>query len=122
MYGVRGGRAADRKCASVIVLLLMALAGTASAAFGATQSLRGMRERLPEDEIIYLVMPDRFANADPANDRGGRSGTRSITGYDPTSKAFYHGGDIRGVTAHLDYIQALGATAIWLTPVFVNKA
>jgi glycosidase len=106
-----------------IASMLSAFAGIASAAPASpVQSLRALRERLPEDEIIYLVMPDRFANGDPANDRGGRSGDRSITGYDPSSKAFYHGGDLRGVTAHLDYIQSLGATAIWLTPVFVNKA
>lgn len=80
-----------------------------------------MRERLPEDEVIYLVMPDRFANGDPSNDRGGLSGDRTATGYDPTSKAFYHGGDLKGLTARLDYIQGLGATAIWLTPVFANK-
>jgi glycosidase len=109
-----------------IALMLSGLTGIASASpalpASPDPSLLALRERLPEDEIIYLIMPDRFANADPANDRGGRSGDRSITGYDPTSKAFYHGGDIRGVTAHLNYIQSLGATAIWLTPVFVNKA
>ena len=67
-------------------------------------------------------MPDRFANGDPANDRGGMSGDRSKTGFDPADKAFYHGGDLKGVTSKLDYIQGLGATAIWLTPVFRNKA
>jgi glycosidase len=80
------------------------------------------RARLPEDEIIYFVMPDRFENGDPSNDRGGLSGDRLRTGYDPTSKGFYHGGDLKGLTSRLDYIQGLGATAVWLTPVFVNKA
>ena len=56
-----------------------------------------------------------------ANDRGGLEGDRLTTGFDPTSKAFYHGGDLKGLTARLDYIQALGATAIWLAPVFKNK-
>jgi glycosidase len=78
-------------------------------------------DRLPEDEIIYLVMPDRFANGDPRNDRGGISGGREKTGFDPTSRMFYHGGDLRGVIDRLDYIQGLGATAIWLTPVFTNQ-
>lgn len=86
------------------------------------QALEGLRARLPEDEIIYLVMPDRFANGDPGNDRGGMAGDRSVTGFDPTHKAFYHGGDLKGLTGKLDYIQGLGATAIWLTPVFRNKA
>jgi len=43
------------------------------------------------------------------------------TGYDPTHKGFFHGGDLKGVTARLDYIQGLGATAIWLGPIFRNK-
>jgi glycosidase len=81
----------------------------------------GYRSRPASDETIYFLLPDRFANGDPANDRGGLSGDRLHTGYDPGAKGFFHGGDLRGVTAHLDYIQSLGATAIWLAPVFVNK-
>ena len=79
------------------------------------------RERLPQDEVIYFLLPDRFENGDPGNDRGGLSGGRLVTGFDPSSKAFYHGGDLRGVTARLDYIRSLGATAIWLAPVMRNK-
>jgi len=79
------------------------------------------RARPPEDEIIYFVLPDRFENADVSNDRGGLKGDRLKTGFDPTAKGFYHGGDLKGLTKRLDYIQDLGATAIWLTPVFVNK-
>lgn len=79
------------------------------------------RDRQIEDEIIYFVMPDRFANGDPANDTGGIDGTREQHGFDPTHKGFYHGGDLKGLTGKLDYIQGLGATAIWLTPVFVNR-
>src|ERR1051325_8587577 len=52
------------------------------------------RARLPEDEVIYFLLPDRFENADPSNDRGGLSGDRLHTGYDPTAKGFYHGGDL----------------------------
>ena len=72
------------------------------------------RERLPEDEVIYFVLPERFENGDPSNDRGGLTGDRLKTGFDPTSKGFYHGGDLKGLTKRLDYIQGLGATAIWL--------
>ncbi|MFU8832253.1 MAG: alpha-amylase family glycosyl hydrolase [Wenzhouxiangella sp.] len=78
-------------------------------------------ERRIEDEVIYFVMPDRFYNADPANDTGGIDGGSLQHGFDPTHKGFYHGGDLKGLTKRLDYIQALGATAIWLTPVFRNK-
>ncbi|HEX6500755.1 MAG TPA: pullulanase-type alpha-1,6-glucosidase [Micromonosporaceae bacterium] len=70
---------------------------------------------------FYFVLPDRFANGDPGNDRGGLTGDRMSTGYDPTDKGFYHGGDIQGVIDKLDYIQGLGTTAIWLAPVFKNR-
>ncbi len=79
------------------------------------------RARLPQDEVIYFVLPDRFENGDPGNDRGGLTGDRLATGFDPTAKGFYHGGDLKGLTKRLGYIQSLGATAIWLGPVFRNK-
>ena len=79
------------------------------------------RARLPEDEVIYFVLPDRFENGDPANDKGGLSGDRLTTGFDPAAKGFYHGGDLKGLIKRLDYIQNLGATAIWVGPIFKNK-
>ncbi|HEV7606792.1 MAG TPA: alpha-amylase family glycosyl hydrolase [Steroidobacteraceae bacterium] len=79
------------------------------------------RARLPEDEIVYFVLPDRFENGDRANDAGGLTGDRLTTGFDPTHKGFYHGGDLKGLTAKLGYIQGLGATAIWLGPIYKNK-
>jgi len=81
----------------------------------------GAEARGIEDEIIYFVMPDRFANGDPANDTGGIEGDRTRHGFDPADKGFYHGGDLKGLTGKLDYIKGLGATAIWVTPLFVNK-
>lgn len=93
-----------------------------AAALAATPALaQNYRDRLPEDEVLYFLLPDRFDNADPANDRGGLTGDRLTTGFDPTSKGFYHGGDLKGVLNRLDYIQALGATAIWVGPIFKNK-
>ncbi len=79
------------------------------------------RDRLPQDEIVYFLLPDRFENGDPANDRGGLTGGRLVTGYDPTDAGFYHGGDLKGLRTQLDYIQRLGATAIWVGPIFKNK-
>jgi glycosidase len=84
-------------------------------------TLAALRARKPEDEVIYFLLPDRFENGDPANDRGGLTGDRSITGFDPTDSGFFHGGDLAGITKRLDYIQGLGATAIWVAPVFKNK-
>ena len=100
--------------------LLFAAAAAALAAPAAGQS-NDFRQRPPEDEVIYFVLPDRFANGDPSNDRGGLLGDRLATGYDPTDPGFYHGGDLEGLTARLDYLQGLGVTALWIAPPFVNK-
>nr|WP_314426517.1 pullulanase-type alpha-1,6-glucosidase [uncultured Microbacterium sp.] len=72
-------------------------------------------------EQFYFVMTDRFANGDTANDAGGLEGDRLTTGFDPTDKGFYQGGDIAGIRNNLDYIEGLGTSAIWLTPSFANK-
>jgi neopullulanase len=80
-----------------------------------------LRDRLPEDEVIYFVLPDRFENGDVKNDKGGIKGDRLKTGFDPSHKGFYHGGDLKGLTNRLDYIQGMGATAIWFAPIFKNK-
>ncbi|WP_030039231.1 alpha-amylase family glycosyl hydrolase, partial [Streptomyces resistomycificus] len=72
-------------------------------------------------EQFYFVLPDRFANGDTSNDRGGLTGSRLATGYDPTDKGFYQGGDLKGLTRKLDYIKGLGTTAIWMAPIFKNQ-
>jgi pullulanase-type alpha-1,6-glucosidase len=84
-------------------------------------TLAEMATKRPRAEQFYFALPDRFANGDPRNDRGGLAGDRLATGYDPADKGFYHGGDIKGVTDRLDYIQGLGTTAIWLAPIFKNR-
>jgi len=73
-------------------------------------------------------MTDRYANGDPANDTGGKTGTTQVTGYDPTSPAWWHGGDLKGLTGGctdpvhgLERIKDLGFNAIWITPVVVNQ-
>ncbi|MFD7573519.1 pullulanase-type alpha-1,6-glucosidase [Streptomyces sp. NPDC059810] len=72
-------------------------------------------------EQFYFVLPDRFANGDTSNDRGGLTGSRTQTGFDPTDKGFYQGGDLKGLTQRLDYIKGLGTTAIWMAPIFKNR-
>ncbi|MFI7409938.1 pullulanase-type alpha-1,6-glucosidase [Streptomyces sp. NPDC049627] len=72
-------------------------------------------------EQFYFVLPDRFANGDTSNDKGGLTGTRLTTGYDPTDKGFYQGGDLKGLTRKLDYIKGLGTTSIWMAPIFKNQ-
>ncbi|MDB1087876.1 pullulanase-type alpha-1,6-glucosidase [Streptomyces sp. ACA25] len=72
-------------------------------------------------EQFYFVLPDRFANGDPANDTGGLQGGRLDHGHDPSDEGFYQGGDLRGLIDRLDYIEGLGTTALWMAPIFKNK-
>jgi neopullulanase len=111
-YGARLGMAAA---------LITALSCGATGAGAQDHALESLRERPAEDEVIYFMLPDRFANGDPSNDTGGIAGDRLDHGFDPTHEGFYHGGDLAGVMQRLDYIQGLGATAIWLAPIFKNK-
>ncbi|MBF02375.1 MAG: alpha-amlyase [Flavobacterium sp.] len=70
------------------------------------------RKSFDASDVIYLLMPDRFANGNEANDSSPNlteKGNRNLPGG-------RHGGDIQGIIDHLDYIQELGATAIWSTP------
>lgn len=68
-------------------------------------------------DFIYLVLPDRFSNGDPSNDR--IPGMRDQT-LNRDSIYHRHGGDLQGVTNHLDYLKQLGVTALWLMPVIEN--
>ncbi|WP_308515542.1 alpha-amylase family glycosyl hydrolase [Sphingomonas flavescens] len=104
---------------SILAALLLATTGPAIAQ---AQNLASVRARLPQDEVIYFLLPDRFENGDTSNDRGGLSGGPLTTGFDPTHKGFFHGGDLKGLTTRLDYIKGLGATTVWLSPIFANKA
>ena len=76
-----------------------------------------LRKGFDSSDAIYLITPDRFANADPSNDivKGMRE-----TKIDRKHDYARHGGDIKGITNHLDYISDMGFTAIWSTPVLEN--
>jgi len=68
-------------------------------------------------DLMYLIMPDRFANGDPSND----DMPGMLEKADRTNPNGRHGGDIKGITNHLDYLQKLGVTAIWSTPLLENN-
>ncbi len=102
--------------------LALALTLFASTSAGAqTAAPADLRARAAETEILYFLLPDRLENGDPSNDKGGLKGDRLTTGFDPSHKGFFHGGDLKGLIRRLDYIQSLGATAIWLGPIYKNK-
>ena len=78
--------------------------------------------------IVYQIFPDRFYNADPQNDKpagsfiyGGKTEARTW-GDRPTGGDDFFGGDLRGITAKLDYMQSLGVGAIYLNPIFASPS
>lgn len=78
----------------------------------------GRFQGLSADDVIYLIMADRFANGDPRNDE-----PPEVPGsHDRTNPRAYHGGDLQGIQNHLAYLKDLGVTTLWLTPVVKNGA
>ncbi len=75
------------------------------------------RESFTTADFVYLIMPDRFANGNPANDSTDDTAEKA----DRSKPGRRHGGDLEGMIAHLDYIADLGATAIWSTPLLLDN-
>ena len=80
------------------------------------QSFTPKAQGLTSADAIYLVFPDRFSNGDPTNDNV----AGMLQGLERDSLLGRHGGDLKGVQNHLDYIQSLGMTTIWLNPELEN--
>jgi len=87
---------------------------------GSTEAEWELKAREPEAgwhqgfnaaDVMYLIMTDRFADGDAANNQ---------PGFDPGAPRGWHGGDLKGVDEHLDYLKELGATTVWLTPILSN--
>jgi len=78
-----------------------------------TQYAQGIRS----SDFIYFLMPDRWSNGDPGNDRVAGMRDQSLN---RDSIFLRHGGDLQGITDHLDYLQQLGVTTLWMTPVLEN--
>lgn len=97
---------------SVFALLLP------TSSFASNESVDTYRTGL-DKEVIYFVMPDRYRNGDTSND--------NQPGFNPTHTAFFHGGDLRGLTGNckdddgLARLKNLGFTAIWMTPLVVQQ-
>ncbi len=95
---------------------------TGATSFELPLAARGMKlgkfQGLSQGDVIYLIMPDRFANGDPTNDEPAEAkGT-----HDRSNPRAYHGGDLRGIRDHLPYLKDLGVTTLWLTPILKNGA
>jgi neopullulanase len=69
-------------------------------------------------DLMYLIMPDRFSNGDPSNDRVPGMLDQTLRRDTVFNR---HGGDLKGIQNHLDYLKDLGVTALWLNPVIENN-
>ncbi len=74
------------------------------------------RQGFNSSDVLYLIMPDRFANGDPSND----SNPLMADKLNKADQYGRHGGDIKGMLDHLDYVADQGYTALWLNPVLEN--
>jgi hypothetical protein len=79
---------------------------------------KGRFQGFSSDDVIYLIMPDRFADGDAANDNLPEFGRPA----DRKSAGAYHGGDLKGIRDHLGYLKDLGVTGVWVTPITKNSA
>ncbi len=99
---------------------------TNSSTAGKAVQLAPYSQRDIQDEVFYFVLPDRFYNGDKSNDLGAPADDKkraiSRGGFDRTNKGMYHGGDLKGLTEKLAYLDNMGITAIWLTPILRNQA
>jgi glycosidase len=82
-----------------------------------TQTIHKFQGITPDD-VMYLIMPDRFANGDPTNDEP----AEAPGSHDRSNPRAYHGGDLHGIREHLNYLKELGVTTLWLTPIVKNGA
>lgn len=79
---------------------------------------RAGRKGFSSEDVLYLIMPDRFADGDPSNNSiSSMKFPVNVNRNNPNAR---HGGDLKGIEQHLDYIQELGVTAVWLNPVLEN--
>ncbi len=109
----------DRKASpGVYPLQIRTPEGSAQAPFRLDAPLapQGRFQGFSSDDVVYLIMPDRFADGDPSNDDPAIS--KGL--FDRARSRFYHGGDLQGILDHLAYFKSLGVTTLWLTPVYDN--
>ncbi|MGH9928719.1 MAG: alpha-amylase family glycosyl hydrolase [Pyrinomonadaceae bacterium] len=100
-------------------LKLITRRGSAMIPFTVQQPLTAVKhfQGITPDDVIYLIMPDRFADGDQSNNAPANAPAAANDRKNPRA---YHGGDLRGVISHLPYLKDLGVTALWLTPWYDN--
>ena len=102
---------ASRPCFGRLGLAALLLAAVAG--FSLPARAQSVSNGFWQAQNIYQVITDRFFDGDASNNNAEGN-------YSPSSSGSVHGGDFRGIEQKLDYIKALGATAIWISPIVLN--
>ncbi len=109
----------NRRLSTLCRTALLAVAVLFALVPPAAAQQRGLKLHVPSpdwhDQVIYFVLTDRFDDGNPRNNEQG------LGEYNPREGHMYSGGDLDGIRRRLDYVQALGATAVWLTPPVLNQ-
>jgi len=103
--------ATERSAAQRLLIQVVTPRGTTAIPFSLDRRTPAPHAGFSASDVMYLIMTDRFADGDTANDP------------QPAQRDFprgWHGGDFRGIAQHLDYLQDLGVTTLWTTPVYDN--
>lgn len=90
---------------------------TAQLSLRRRSSPAGKFQGVGPNDVVYLIMPDRFADGSAANNQPAGAAAKT---YDLSNPRAYHGGDLKGIQEHLPYLKDLGVTALWLTPLYEN--
>ncbi len=109
---------ADAAKPGTVSLAIATAAGNATQKFPLLSRgpVAGKFQGLTPDDVVYLIMPDRFADGDPSNDEP----APELHTFDRSRARAWHGGDLKGIREHLQYLHDLGVTAIWMTPFWKN--
>jgi glycosidase len=102
----------------VVLLGIHGKFGAATAQFplSARADQQGRFQGVSSDDVVYMIMPDRFADGDLSNDEP----AQAPGSYDLKQERAYHGGDLRGIVDHLSYLHGLGVTTLWISPIYDN--
>ncbi|HEX6623378.1 MAG TPA: alpha-amylase family glycosyl hydrolase [Pyrinomonadaceae bacterium] len=108
----------ERAAAGTRRLRVVTAAGAVEAPFEIVPPIprAGRYQGFTTDDVIYFIMPDRFADGDPSNNNPAKSPGL----LDRTKGRYYHGGDFQGIIDRLPYLKDLGVTALWINPVYDN--
>lgn len=105
----------DKAAPQQIPIQVSSASGTTTVQFALSPRKQAAYSGFSAADVMYLILTDRFADGDRGNDNQGANLA------DRSNPVAWHGGDFRGIEQHLDYLQQLGITTVWITPAYENS-